>query len=140
MDIKQIGENIKKAREKSIGSTYIAMRYADINLNTIRKSEKFTETITMKTISIFQRLYNLRVYLDGVEIEDFHKLGCIIALDRARNHLTYKDIADRIGVDEQGHPLITLQAVKHIIDNAEKAKVINLLRIFNVLGHNFEII
>ena len=132
MKIEEIGNLLKHKREVQIGSTYNVVKYTELGTRAIKLAETEPQTITMKTLSRLSKFLDIDVFIDLERITDYSEIGHRIAELRKQNNLTYKEIADQIGNDENGKPLITLQAIRHIEQNSDKAKIINLIRILNV--------
>lgn len=133
MNIEEVGQLLKHKRIVQLGSTYKVVKYTDLGIRTIQLAEEQPETITMKTLKKLSQHLDIDVFIDLRKIENYEEIGTYISQMRQLKNLTYKEIADQVGNDQNGKPLITLQAVRHIEKNADKAKIINLMRILNVL-------
>lgn len=139
MDIEQIGK-ILAAKRNDFGSTYKVMKYTDLCTHHINIIENEPETITMKTIKKLTKFLTIKVLIDGKEIADYAEIGNFIFNQRKLNGLTLKDISEKIGTDQTGKKLLTLQAVRFIEHNSDKAKIINIIRILKALGHELIIL
>lgn len=133
MNIEEVGQLLKHKRIVQLGSTYKVVKNTDLGIRTIQLAEEQPETITMKTLKKLSQHLDIDVFIDLRKIDDYAEIGSYISQMRILKKLTYKEIADQIGNDQNGKPLITLQAIRHIEQNADKAKIINLMRILNVL-------
>lgn len=133
MNIEEVGQLLKHKRIVQLGSTYKVVKNTDLGIRTIQLAEEQPETITMKTLKKLSQHLDIDVFIDLRKIDDYAEIGSYISQMRILKNLTYKEIADQIGNDQNGKPLITLQAIRHIEQNADKAKIINLMRILNVL-------